>query len=273
MLMRLPVRMVPAESWPLAFDSRSIPSMTSSLDLCGSSGASGQTAPDVGSVKVRSKLGLGVRAAHRPGFGGDAVRVVHGHEAQRRRLAGRVRDRVLERAQEGQAGEPAPTARRNDRRAAEVLARLCSLAPCSARRSRRSSRTPPASRSGCSACRRAAAATGGHEVVLGAPHRRVVAPGRSAEQLAGHALAHGGAAWTARAPGRCCRRSRRRDRCPCPPRWSSLSTGSITVPAGVLTVSCVRGRRPCRRTARTRSRSCRWSGGSSCRAASVACTA
>ena len=54
--MRLPVRIVPAESCPNVFESRSIPSMISSLDLCRSRGSSGQTAPDIGSVKVRSKL-------------------------------------------------------------------------------------------------------------------------------------------------------------------------------------------------------------------------
>ena len=142
--MRLPVRIVPAVSWPLAFDSRSMPSMTSSLDLCGRAARADRPPPTAREGQVEA--GLGVRAAHRPGLGGDAVRVVDGHETQRRRLARRLRDRVLEAA--GTASRRSPRPRRAGTNGGWRRSRRASSAhgAGSARRRHRSSRRPPASR-------------------------------------------------------------------------------------------------------------------------------
>ena len=221
--MRLPVRIVPAESCPLAFDSRSIPSMTSSLDLWRSSGASGQTAPDSGSVKVRSKL-VSVSA---PRITQVSAAMPCGWYMVTKRSGGVSPAACATESssvrRNGKPAKPAPTARRNDRRAAEVLGRACHGPALSWPRAPLDEDVAP--HEGHQRLDQAALLVGGqlpplgHEVVLGA--RTDASPRPVEARNIWRAMQSRTAALVdSTRPARCCRRSRRRGRCPCPPRWS-----------------------------------------------------
>src|SRR5947207_15132893 len=118
--MRLPVRMFAADECAAAFESRSIPSTISSFDLYGSSGASGQTAPDVGSVKVRLKS-VSVSALRITQV--SAAMPCGWYMVTKRRGGLSPAACATESSSErrnGKVAKPAPTARRNERRVADV---------------------------------------------------------------------------------------------------------------------------------------------------------